>query len=100
MTSVVISERFGGFGLSEAGAARLRALGFEEATRYVAPDRDDPRLVQVVRELGEQAGTSHANLVVIDIPDGIEWHIHEYDGYETLHETHRSWQSDGEEQDC
>ena len=53
--------------------------------------RDDPLLVQLVEELGEDADGAHAHLKIIDIPDDVEWHIEEYDGYEHIAETHRTW---------
>lgn len=53
--------------------------------------RNDPSLVQVVEELGDKASASLASLRVVEIPDGIEWEIHDYDGIETIHERHRSW---------
>lgn len=27
----------------------------------------------------------------VEIPDGIEWELDEYDGLESVHECHRSW---------
>jgi hypothetical protein len=48
-------------------------------------------LVQVIEELGEEANGSHAKLEVIEIPDGVEYTIDEYDGIESIHEKHRSW---------
>lgn len=54
-------------------------------------DRTDPILVQVVEELGEAANGSCAQLEIVDIPDGIQWEIDEYDGVETIREAHRSW---------
>lgn len=57
-----------------------------------SPDnRHDPLLTQVVEELGDAANGSFAKLKVIEIPDGIEYIIDEYDGNESIHEQHRSW---------
>lgn len=53
--------------------------------------RADPDLVAVIEELGAKANGRHADLKVVEIPDGIEWEIDEYDGIETIHEIHRSW---------
>jgi hypothetical protein len=53
--------------------------------------RDDKLLVEVVEELGEKANSDHANLQVIEIPDGIDWEIDEYDGYEHIAEKHQTW---------
>jgi hypothetical protein len=54
-------------------------------------NRSDPLLVQTVEELGEKANGSCAELKIIEIPDGIEWEINEYDGMESVRECHRSW---------
>jgi hypothetical protein len=94
MRKVVISERFGGFGLSGAAIERLRAAGYTDNDRDI--ERDDPRLVQVVEDMGGEASSGYANLVVVEIPRNVGWHVHEYDGYETIHEAHRSWGSEGE----
>jgi hypothetical protein len=53
--------------------------------------RTDPILIQVVKELGEKANGSHAELEIVTIPDGIDWVIDEYDGMERVEEAHRSW---------
>jgi hypothetical protein len=53
--------------------------------------RDDPALVQAVRELGEAANGRFASLEVVEIPDDIEWTIEEYDGLEHIAERHRTW---------
>ena len=50
--------------------------------------RDDPDLIAAVESLGKRAGL---DLKIIEIPDGIEWEINEYDGWESVHEKHRSW---------
>jgi hypothetical protein len=54
-------------------------------------DRSDPLLVQVVTELGEAAAGSCAKLEVIEIPDGVNYEIKEYDGMEHVAEVHRTW---------
>jgi hypothetical protein len=53
--------------------------------------RTDPILIQVVEELGKEANGMFANLKVVEIPDGIEYEIDDYDGQESIHEVHRSW---------
>lgn len=95
--SVVISERFGGFGLSQAATDWLAAHGFD-GKAYEIP-RDHPLLVQVVEELGDAASDGYANLKVVTIPAGVAWHVEEYDGFEHVAEDHRTWSSSGEETD-
>lgn len=53
--------------------------------------RDDPDLIAVVEELGRAADGRHANLEIVEIPDGVEWQIEEYDGLEHVAEKHRVW---------
>lgn len=113
---VVISTCYGGFGVSHEAFLRLRELGHADA--LAEPDfgeywsdgsgprnrsmfmsdflscstcRHDPLLVQVVEELGDAANGWAAKLEVIDIPDGVEYTIEEYDGLEHIAEEHRTW---------
>lgn len=53
--------------------------------------REDPVLIEVVEELGERANSPFAKLVVVDIPDGMEYEIDDYDGFETLHQKVETW---------
>lgn len=53
--------------------------------------RTDPALIQVVQELGKEAGGEGSTLKIVTIPDDIQWNIDEYDGVESIHEAHRSW---------
>jgi hypothetical protein len=118
MQKVVINRQYGGFSLSDAAARKLRTMGCvhalkeerERAEDKKNPDslcqscgrmlsnhnlydiaRDDPMLVQVVEEMGAEAAGSHATLKVVEIPDGVEFTIEEYDGMEWVAETHRTW---------
>ena len=54
-------------------------------------ERTDTHLIQVVKEMGDTANGRCADLTIIEIPDGVQWQIDEYDGYESVHEVHRSW---------
>ena len=54
-------------------------------------DRNDPDLVAVVEELGAESSAVFANLTVVEIPDGVDWEISEYDGNEHVAEKHRTW---------
>lgn len=53
--------------------------------------REDPVLIEVVEELGDSANGSFAKLVIVDIPDGMEYEIDDYDGVETLHQKVKKW---------
>lgn len=52
--------------------------------------RDDKNLIKVIEELGEEANDCFADLEIVEIPDGTDWTISEYDGMETVEEKHRS----------
>lgn len=53
--------------------------------------RDDPVLVEVVEELGEAANGCCANLLVVDIPDGMDYVVNDYDGIEILSPKTQTW---------
>ena len=58
-------------------------------------ERNDPILVRVVEEMGagHRSGASgqYASLKVVEIPDGVEWEIDEYDGQEHIAQKHATW---------
>ena len=58
---------------------------------WTRDNRSHPLVVRVVEELGEKASGRHASLKVIEIPDGIEYEIDEYEGIEHIAEKHRTW---------
>lgn len=118
---LVINKCYGGFGLSEAAVRWMRAQGDKEALpnsdggMCTLPGesfsdgtvndfawltdgfggrgmtRHNPILVQCVKALGAAASGKLAQLEVIEIPDGIQYEIDEYDGIESVSEVHRSW---------
>ena len=117
---VVINQDFGGFGLSKNAFELLlqrkgieyeivesKTFGFEKESFYhkghagddnyylsdydFYDNRSDEDLIAVVEELGEAANGWAASLKIVEIPDGVEWFIHEYDGLEHVAERHRTW---------
>ena len=53
--------------------------------------RDDPVLVEVVEHLGDAANGDYAELKVVEIPDGVDWYVEDYDVNEHFAERHRTW---------
>jgi hypothetical protein len=116
---VVINKCFGGFGLSDLAFEKLlkkKGVAFvraeDEAVNFNSnyyevghkgeedyfisqyhyyENRSDPDLIAVVEELQEKANGWAAELAIVDVPDEVKWHIHEYDGLEHVAEDHRVW---------
>jgi hypothetical protein len=111
---IVINRDFGGFGLSDEAIreyAKKKGLtlveekcgefGFtnfymneiSENTLFWESDieRNDADLVEVVERLGSAADGKFSSLKVVEIPEGVEWQIMEYDGREHVAEVHRTW---------
>lgn len=89
---IVINVCHGGFGLSAQAEDRYRELAGKPPSAYrYEVARNDPVLVQVVSELGEQANGKYAKLKIVEVPRYVKWHIQEYDGREWVAEDHRTW---------
>ena len=92
---VVINNCYGGFSLSEAGIARyleLKGIEWPNAGFYDRDiPRDDPILIQLFEEMGDAANGFAADMKIVEIPDGVDWEIEEYDGNEWVAEVHRTW---------
>jgi hypothetical protein len=118
---VVINRCFGGFGISNVAFEKLLTLkGIEfdkvpakwpmrgnDSDYYKAgsehsdatylseyefyEQRNDPDLIAVIEELGDDANGWASELAIVEIPDDVEWHIDEYDGREHVAENHRTW---------
>lgn len=105
---IVINKCWGGFSISKECAERMAELGCKQAQAELDEggrwygygytdehtdgyDRASPYLVQAVEELGEKANGSSAKLSIVEIPDGTDYYIDDYDGQESIHETHSTW---------
>lgn len=92
---IVINTDWGGFGLSDEAEARYKAMAGisdeDEGWWCADIERDDPYLVQIVREMGTDANGTYASLKIVEIPGDVDWEIGEYDGREWVAEKHRTW---------
>jgi len=78
-----------------------RTKDFGKVTNSFEPDgsrfwdgdieRNDPDLIAVIKKLGDEANDSSSNLHVVEIPDGTDYEIDEYDGLEHIAEAHQTW---------
>ena len=77
---IVVNKCFGGFSVSE----KVRdALGLNSV--YGEIDRTDPKLIELVETLGDEANGRAARLRIVNIPDdSTDWEIDEYDGAERV----------------
>ena len=93
MRKIVINSCYGGFGLSEVGETLYKErVGITDPEWwYLDISRDDPVLVQLVEEFGQDVQSKYAKLKVVEIPDDVQWEIAEYDGIEWVAEQHRTW---------
>ena len=82
---IVINRCYGGFDLSDKAK---EILGIKYGTEI---KRNDPRLVAIVEELGNEANTWGSSLKIVEIPDDVDWIIEDYDGVEWVSEKHRTW---------
>lgn len=111
---VVINKCYGGFGVSKPALLRMRELGSEAAKAETmlgerwsdsgkvcdtdwdsyglsGLPRHDEILVRVVEEMGAAASAPLAKLRIVEVPDGVEYEVSDYDGIEHIAETHRTW---------
>jgi hypothetical protein len=90
---VVINDCFGGFGLSDAALDEYKSRkGITDPDFYYYNiARDCPVLVAMVEEQGTAINGAFSDLKVVEIPDGVNWYIDEYDGNEHVAERHRTW---------
>ena len=100
---VVINTRFGGFDLSKEAQdlyckwMEIHPGGWNQTWNYYSDfhvrelKRNDPVLIAVIEYLGEDAQSKYSTFTIVDVPDDVEWHIVDYDGWEHVAENHRTW---------
>jgi hypothetical protein len=82
---LVINTCFGGFDLSDSACLEYTARTSRKVDAYDM-ERDDPVLVQIVKELGSRANGIYSKLSIRRIPAQYAkfYTIHEYDGNESV----------------
>ena len=106
---LVINTCYGGFGLSQEALLELQKIATPDSAFVIMLDedqylyieknkaegyysiREDLQLIKVIEELGSRANDEYADLKIVEIPDGVEFEIAEYDGVEWIAEVHRTW---------
>ena len=103
MQKIVINKRHGGFGLSKLASdifcdTKCIVKGtWDDSLQYYSGfdssdiSREDPLLIEIVTNLGTDASGVFSKLVVVEIPDGVEWEISDNAGFEWIAEKHRTW---------
>lgn len=103
---IVLNTHFGGFGLSNeaiqlyselSGIKLIKEIDnrdypnsifwkFENGEYFFDfnLERNDPNLIKVVEQMGEDSFGSYAQLEIVEIPDNIPWEIDSYDGSECV----------------
>lgn len=95
MIKIAYNACYGGFRLSKKAVNRAKELAdpynpwqdVNEKYGYIDGKnilRHDPILIQVIEELGKEASSSYAKLVIEELPDGSLYQIEEYDGKEYI----------------
>ena len=85
---VVINRCHGGFSLS-AKAKEILTMILGEEDCYgleLYENRNNPIFVALVEKMGKGINGGSANLEVVEIADGLDYDIEEYDGYESVTE--------------
>ena len=95
---VVINDEFGPFLLSKKALKLFEEREgchpqklYGEHWRYAPEFRASQILLDIVEELGQDAADYAAHFKVVEIPDGIPWHIVNPEGPEYVARDHETW---------
>lgn len=70
---------------------KIEKIPNENYWYYGNLERTDRDLISVIEKLGDEASGEFGSVKVIEIPDGVDWEIDDYDGVESIHEKHSVW---------
>jgi hypothetical protein len=80
--------------LSDFGTEEMTRRGCLDDGKFCAPcfiKRDDPRFVSALEEYGEELTEGMSKLVIVEIPEDVQWELVENEGVERIEEIHRTW---------
>lgn len=88
---IVINRSHGFFVLSTRAEVLCLEAGLSLKTLSKEQIRKNPIVISVIERLGTKASGEYSDLRVVEIPDDVDWEIHEEGGKETVREKHRQW---------
>ena len=86
---VLINKCHGGFGVSKEFLNHLKTLKLieEDGTKY-SVERNNQLVIEEIIKFGiDKANSKYAELQIVEIPDGCNYSIGEYDGKEWIEHT-------------
>lgn len=89
---VAINRCWGGFGISPECLDLYNHLSGKKIEYDWDIERHDKFLIEAIERIGEKEASQSLGLVhIVEIPDGTKYEIDDYDGMESIHETHEVW---------
>ena len=82
---VVINDCWGVFSLSDECKILYCELSGKAECCHLKIERNDEYLIQAIEMLGDKANGKFAKLKIVEVIDGMEFFIDDYDGIETIH---------------
>lgn len=89
---IAINKSYGGFSLSKEAYEFLGIPWDGKGHKFSNyGKRTNAKLIECIEALGDKASGNYSKVVVVKIPDDVNWEIEEYDGIEWVSEVHRTW---------
>lgn len=88
---ILINKCFGGFEFSDEFIeeyTKRTGTSFYCIKEY----RTANDIIELFEEMGSERSSGElSELEIVEIPDDVEWEVHDYDGNEWIAEVHRTW---------